>query len=203
MFFPDHGHKFDISIYYFCFEGGGWTEGVDGVGMVADPEQDWTGGGGGGGGHGGKIRIDSFTEQCQVPHTGTQPFLVWHLKKKKMLALEKEKMWDNFQRIIEHFTQKIVKIWSWDPGSGRRNKPIPDPGVKKAPDPGAVLSLTVDKVIQSSLFQAPALSRDGSRAGSSQQQPTVPTQSAGAIFFRSQKRVREGGGGVESGYQCT
>ena len=24
---------------------------------------------------------------------------------------------------------------------------IPDPGVKKAPDPGAVLSLTVDKVI--------------------------------------------------------
>jgi hypothetical protein len=48
MFFPDHGHKFDISIYYFCFEGGGWTEGVDGVGMVADPEQDWTGGGGGG-----------------------------------------------------------------------------------------------------------------------------------------------------------
>jgi hypothetical protein len=43
MFFPDHGHKFDISIYYFCFEGGGWTEGVDGVGMVADPEQDWTG----------------------------------------------------------------------------------------------------------------------------------------------------------------
>jgi hypothetical protein len=76
MFFPDHGHKFDISIYYFCFEGGGWTEGVDGVGMVADPKQDWTGGGGGGGGHGGKIRIDSFTEQCQVPHTGTQPFLV-------------------------------------------------------------------------------------------------------------------------------
>jgi hypothetical protein len=47
MFFPDHGHKFDISIYYFCFEGGGWTEGVDGVGMVADPKQDWTGGGGG------------------------------------------------------------------------------------------------------------------------------------------------------------
>ena len=45
MFFPDHGHKFDISIYYFCFEGGGWNEGVDGVGMVADPEQDWTGGG--------------------------------------------------------------------------------------------------------------------------------------------------------------
>jgi len=50
MFFPDHGHKFDISIYYFCFEGGGWNEGVDGVGMVAggsgwgmvaDQEPDW------------------------------------------------------------------------------------------------------------------------------------------------------------------
>jgi hypothetical protein len=191
MFFPDHGHKFDISIYYFCFEGGGWTEGVDGVGMVADPEQDWTGGGGGGG-HGGKIRIDSFTEQCQVPHTGTQPFLVWHLKKKKMLALEKEKMWDNFQRIIEHFTQKIVKIWSWDPGSGRRNKPIPDPGVKKASDPGAVLSLTVDKVIQSSLFQAPALSRDGSRAGSNSQQ--YPHSRQVRFFFATRKELGKGGG---------
>jgi hypothetical protein len=34
----------------------------------------------------------------------------------------KKKMWDNFQRIIELFTQKIVtklsKIWVWDPGSG-------------------------------------------------------------------------------------
>jgi hypothetical protein len=149
-------------------------------------------GGGGGGGHGGKIRIDSFTEQCQVPHTGTQPFLVWHLKKKKMLALEKEKMWDNFQRIIEHFTQKIVKIWSWDPGSGRRNKPIPDPGVKKAPDPGAVLSLTVDKVIQSSLFQAPALSRDGSRAGSNSQQYQHSRQVR--FFFAPRKELGKGGG---------
>jgi hypothetical protein len=38
----------------------------------------------------------------------------------------------NFQRIIELFTQKIVtklsKIWVWDPGSGFRKKPIPDPG---------------------------------------------------------------------------
>ena len=146
--------------------------------------------GGGGGGHGGKI--DSFTEQCQVPHTGTQPFLVWHLKKKKMLALEKEKMWDNFQRIIDHFTQKIVKIWSWDPGSGRRNKPIPDPGVKKAPDPGAVLSLTVDKVIQSSLFQAPALSRDGSRAGSNSQQYQHSRQVR--FFFAPRKELGKGGG---------
>jgi hypothetical protein len=110
-----------------------------------------------------------------------------------MLALEKERMWDNFQRIIEHFTQKIVKIWSWDPGSGRRNKPIPDPGVKKAPDPGAVLSLTVDKVIQSSLFQAPALSRDGSRAGSNSQQYRQHSRQV-RFFFAPRKELGKGGG---------
>jgi hypothetical protein len=51
----------------------------------------------------------------------------------------KKKIWANFQRIIELFTQKIVSkltnIWVWDPGSGK--KPIPDPGVKKAPDLGS------------------------------------------------------------------
>jgi hypothetical protein len=35
----------------------------------------------------------------------------------------KKKIWANFQRIIELFTQKIVtklsKIWAWDPGSGK------------------------------------------------------------------------------------
>ena len=51
-----------------------------------------------------------------------------------------------------------------DPGDGTNPFRIPDPGFKKAPDPGAVLSLTVDKVIQSSLFQAPG------RAGTGQQQ---------------------------------
>jgi hypothetical protein len=39
----------------------------------------------------------------------------------------KKKIWPNFQRIIELFTQKIVtnllKIWVWDPGSEIR-----DPG---------------------------------------------------------------------------
>ena len=44
----------------------------------------------------------------------------------------KEKIWVNFQRIIELFTQKVVtklsKIWVWDPGSGIGKKPIPDPG---------------------------------------------------------------------------
>ncbi len=50
----------------------------------------------------------------------------------------KKKIWPNFQRIIELFTQKIVnklsKIWVWDLGSGIRDprsgiqkKPIPDP----------------------------------------------------------------------------
>jgi hypothetical protein len=37
----------------------------------------------------------------------------------------KKKLWANFQRIIEHFTQKIVtklsKIWLWDPGSEIRD----------------------------------------------------------------------------------
>jgi hypothetical protein len=53
----------------------------------------------------------------------------------------KKKIWANFQRIIELFTKKIVKkllkIWSWDPGSGKNLFRIPDPGVKKAPDLGS------------------------------------------------------------------
>jgi hypothetical protein len=53
----------------------------------------------------------------------------------------KKKIWANFQRNIELFTKKIVKkllkIWSWDPGSGKNLFRIPDPGVKKAPDPGS------------------------------------------------------------------
>ena len=55
----------------------------------------------------------------------------------------KKKIWVNFQRIIELFTQKIVKkllkIWSWDPGSGKNLFRIPDPGSRgqKAPNPGS------------------------------------------------------------------
>jgi hypothetical protein len=60
----------------------------------------------------------------------------------------KKKIWANFLRIIELFTQKIVnklsKIWVWDPGSeirdpgsGKNLFRISDPGVKKAPDPGS------------------------------------------------------------------
>jgi hypothetical protein len=44
----------------------------------------------------------------------------------------KKKIWANFQRIIELFTQKIVtklsKIWVLDPRSGIRKKPFPDLG---------------------------------------------------------------------------
>jgi hypothetical protein len=52
----------------------------------------------------------------------------------------KKKMCVNFQRIIELFTQKIVKNMGLgsgirDPGSGKNLFRIPDPGVKKAPDP--------------------------------------------------------------------
>ncbi len=52
-----------------------------------------------------------------------------------------EKNLANFKKIIELFTQKIVtklaKIWVRDPGSGKNLFRIPDPGVKKAPDPGS------------------------------------------------------------------
>jgi hypothetical protein len=52
----------------------------------------------------------------------------------------KKKIWPEFPRIIEVFTQKIVtkpsKIWVWDPRSGIR-----DPGSGKnlfrIPDPGS------------------------------------------------------------------
>jgi hypothetical protein len=53
----------------------------------------------------------------------------------------KKKIWPNFPRIIEDFTQKIVtkpsKIWVWDPGSRIWKKPNPDPGSRgqKASDP--------------------------------------------------------------------
>ncbi len=44
----------------------------------------------------------------------------------------KKKIWASFQRIIELFTQKIItklsEIWVWDPRSGIRKKPIPNPG---------------------------------------------------------------------------
>jgi hypothetical protein len=60
-------------------------------------------------------------------------------------------MWANFQRIVEVSTQKIFNmlsnIWVWDPGSGIRKKNlfrIPDPGVKKTPDPGSATLIFID-----------------------------------------------------------
>jgi hypothetical protein len=60
----------------------------------------------------------------------------------------KKKIWANFQRIVEVFTQKIFNMLSniWveirDPRSGIRKKPIPDPGSRgqkgtgsRIPDP--------------------------------------------------------------------
>jgi hypothetical protein len=53
----------------------------------------------------------------------------------------KKKLWANFQRITELFTQKIVTKLSKNMGLGagiRKNlSQIPDPGVKKASDPGS------------------------------------------------------------------
>jgi hypothetical protein len=60
-----------------------------------------------------------------------------------IFEMPKKKIWANFQRIIELFAKKIVtklsKIWVWDPGS--RKNLFPDPGVKKALDPGSATLL--------------------------------------------------------------
>jgi hypothetical protein len=76
----------------------------------------------------------------------------------------KRKIWANFQRIMELFTQKIVtklsKIWIWDPGSGIRDPGsgknlfrIPDPGprgqkgtVSRIPDPDPQPWLTENRI---------------------------------------------------------
>ncbi len=52
----------------------------------------------------------------------------------------KKKIWANFQRIIELLPKKLSNIWVWDSGSEIQDPEknlfrIPDPGVKKAPDP--------------------------------------------------------------------
>ncbi len=78
----------------------------------------------------------------------------------------KKKIWANFQRITELFIQKLslssqkYGFGIRDPRSGKNLFRIPDPGVKKAPDPGSgsatlsvsrstlTLSTTQDKQIQ-------------------------------------------------------
>ena len=67
----------------------------------------------------------------------------------------KKKNWANFQRIIEVFTQKFslssqkYGVGIRDPRSGIRKNlfRIPDPEVKKAPDPGSG-SATLGAVIR-------------------------------------------------------
>ena len=77
---------------------------------------------------------------CSHKFHKTQYYFIFDMLKKKI--------WPYFPRIIEVFTQKIVtkpsKIWVWDlgsgirdPGSGKNLFRVPDPGVKKAPDPGS------------------------------------------------------------------
>ena len=98
-----------------------------------------------------------FVNYFQVPH--------WHTAVLS-LTLEKEKNVGQFSKNYRTFYPNNCQgsskygLGMRDPGDGTNPFRIPDPGFKKAPDPGAVLSLNVDKVIQSSLFQAPALSRD-------------------------------------------
>jgi hypothetical protein len=56
----------------------------------------------------------------------------------------KKKIWANFQRIIELFTQKIVtklsKIWVWDPRSG----------IRKKTHSGSVILVFTSKTLQNS-----------------------------------------------------
>jgi hypothetical protein len=78
---------------------------------------------------------------CFHPSRISDPKTATKERGEKNLMSYLEKIWANFQRIIELFTQRIVtklsKVWVWDPGSGKNLFRIPDPGVKKAPDPGS------------------------------------------------------------------
>jgi hypothetical protein len=61
----------------------------------------------------------------------------------------KKKIWANFQRIIELFTKKIVtklsKIWVWDPGSGKNQFRIPDPGTRGQKCSGSRIRIRIRK----------------------------------------------------------
>jgi hypothetical protein len=43
----------------------------------------------------------------------------------------------NYRTFYPKIVTKLLKIWVWDPGSGKNLFQIPDPGVKEAPDPGS------------------------------------------------------------------
>jgi hypothetical protein len=77
--------------------------------------------------------------KTEMKDRGEKKFIVipffWSHKfhKIELFYFSKRKIWNNFQRIIELFTQKVVtklsKIWVWEPG------------VTKAPDPGSATLL--------------------------------------------------------------
>jgi hypothetical protein len=56
-----------------------------------------------------------------------------------IFEMPKKKIWANFHRIRELFTQKIVtmlsKIWVWDPRSGKNLFRIPGSKRHRIPDP--------------------------------------------------------------------
>jgi len=47
----------------------------------------------------------------------------------------------NYRTLNPKIVTKLSKIRVWDPGSGKNLFRIPDPGVKKAPDPGSATLL--------------------------------------------------------------
>jgi hypothetical protein len=66
-----------------------------------------------------------------------------------MFEMLNKKIWANFQRIIDLFTQKIFtklsKIWVWDPGSEIRKKPNPHPGSRGQKGTGSRIRNTVGR----------------------------------------------------------
>ncbi len=81
-------------------------------------------------------------------HKLSAPTVFHKIENKLIFEMLKKKIWANFQRIIElfyskncHYALKNMGLGSgiWDPrsGSGKNLLRIPDPGVKKAPDPGS------------------------------------------------------------------
>ncbi len=83
--------------------------------------------------------------------TKLQIILVFECWRKKFGPIFKE-------LYVELFTQKIdtqlSKIWVWDPGSGKNLFRIPDPGVKKAPDPGSGSATLTGKAFSSLLYSS-------------------------------------------------
>jgi hypothetical protein len=100
-------------------------------------------------------RIQKQQQKREVKKISCHTFLCSHKFHKIVnyfsFEVLKKKIWANFQRTIELFTKKnvkkLLKIWSWDPGSGKNLFRIPNPGVKKhpIPDPGsATLAAMID-----------------------------------------------------------